>query len=165
MTIQDEITLAPVGVGVEVAVGPGGAGVIVVGVDAAEVIRDAPSPSSRAVAYAAGLARCTGSRLVVVWVGPPTSISDRFVDTKDGITHDLDHLTTGVRSVIDRMAQGFGVPATVQIVRESEPSAGLIGVAEDLHADEIVVGASAHRLGSVVARLVRDARGPVTVVP
>ncbi len=38
-------------------------------------------------------------------------------------------------------------------------------VADEVHADAIVVGASEQRIGSLAVRLVRDGRWPVTVVP
>jgi nucleotide-binding universal stress UspA family protein len=58
-----------------------------------------------------------------------------------------------------------GIPKASLVIREGDPFEELTRVAEEVRADAIVVGSSAQRLGSLAARLVKDARWPVTVVP
>lgn len=67
--------------------------------------------------------------------------------------------------MVQKMADHFRIPAATLVIREGDPFEELTTVAESLHADAIVVGASDQRLGSLAVRLVRHARWPITVVP
>jgi nucleotide-binding universal stress UspA family protein len=68
----------------------------------------------------------------------------------------------------ERVSQEFGVPIAFIAVR-GDPFTELRRAADEIRADAVVVGASAHaghRLaGSLAVRLVKAARWPVTVVP
>ncbi len=62
----------------------------------------------------------------------------------------------------------FSGEERMAVTPQSEPglaTAHLTKVAEEVHTDAIVVGASEHRLGSLAVRLVRDARWLITAVP
>lgn len=142
-----------------------GPGVIVVGLDADQLNDDRPGPSLDAVAYAAGLARRLGARLVPVWVRTPISLSDTFVETMPTLVAERDERITEVRRRLDDALESFGVTPISLVIRDGDPFDELTSVASELHADAVVVGASEHRLGSLAVRLVRDARWPVTVVP
>lgn len=73
-----------------------------------------------------------------------------------------------VRLQVEAGVTHFGVPAEFRGER-GDPFAALARIADELHADSLVVGASTkvgHRLvGSLAARLARAGRWPVTVVP
>jgi nucleotide-binding universal stress UspA family protein len=141
--------------------GTDGSQVVVVGYDG--------SPTSqRAAAYAAGLARREGARLVVVHaMAPPVLavlVPDQPWPLEEALTDRSEHL----RGQVEESAAHVGVRAEFLAVR-GDPVAELTRVATDVRADVVVVGASAraaHRLaGSVGSRLVRAARWPVVVVP
>jgi nucleotide-binding universal stress UspA family protein len=155
----------------ESAAGPSAAGPFELGTDGPRVIVlgfDGSPPSLRAGAYAAGLARRQGARLVVVHVastpvlsllGPtvPWPEEDAFADVADELG----------RQVRDG-ARYAGVEAEFLAAR-GDPFVELCRIATELRADAVVVGASAsagHRImGSLAVRLVRSGRWPVTVVP
>ena len=142
-----------------------GPGVIVVGLDASHIGREEHQASLHAAAYATGLARRQGARLVAVWVRPKVAHADLFVETAETISQARQETEAEVRKTVEWAAQHYGLPAASLLVRDGEPFEELTKVADEVHADEIVVGASEHRLGSLAARLVREARWPVTVVP
>jgi nucleotide-binding universal stress UspA family protein len=140
--------------------GTDGPSLIVVGVDGSRT-------SLRACAYAGGLARRQRCRLLAVYVSRiPASVSaagaGAFVsETFDQIADDLERL---MRS---RTAE-TGVAAEFRSVR-GDPLAELTRIADQAHADAVVIGASEHLghriVGSLASRLVRAGKWPVIVVP
>jgi nucleotide-binding universal stress UspA family protein len=145
--------------------GTDGPTVILVGVDG--------SPTSlRAGAYAAGLARRQGARLVVVYVGPVASLAAAMPGAGGAVVvaHDeaFDETSDDLRRQVEGQAQERGIAAAF-VVRRGDPFSELRRVAGEVRAEAVVVGASAkagHRLvGSVAVRLVRAGKWPVTVVP
>jgi nucleotide-binding universal stress UspA family protein len=144
--------------------GTDGPNAILVGVDG--------SPTSlRAAAYAAGLARRQGARLVVVFVRtvPATVTMVASAASAVGAVRDtMNELADQLRAQILDYAQSVDLPVVFEVA-SGEPFAELVRAAEKERADAVVVGASAradHRLvGSIAVRLVRAARWPVTVVP
>jgi nucleotide-binding universal stress UspA family protein len=136
--------------------------VVVVGVDDTLT-------AGRAICYATGLAARSRSLLVVVHAQPvPVPVWSGFglwcaapVQTKDECRVLREAETTvGASYEYDR------VDAELRV---GDPVRALCEVAEDRHADVIVVGSSRalrHRLwGSVPARLAAHGRWPVVVVP
>jgi nucleotide-binding universal stress UspA family protein len=124
------------------------------------------SPSSlRAGAYAAGLARRQGARLIAVYVVPisaaPAQVAGALLQTHDEIATDL-------RRAVREGAELVGIDAEF-VLRHGNPYRALVAIAAELRVDAIVVGASTqagHRfVGSLAGRLVRDAGWPITVVP
>jgi nucleotide-binding universal stress UspA family protein len=130
---------------------------------------DGSDTSMRAGAYAAGLARRQNSRLVLVYVHRTSGAMAATVpgaavlaiETSASIVGDIrqDLLIHGPRLGID-----------VSLVeRHGSPYHEIARLAEELHADALVVGASmqaGHRIvGSLATHLVRSAHCPVTVVP
>jgi nucleotide-binding universal stress UspA family protein len=124
------------------------------------------SPSSlRAGAYAAGLARRQGARLIALYVIPnsagPPQVAGALLQTHDEIATDL-------RRAVREGAELVGIDAEF-VVRHGNPYRELVAIAAELRVDAIVVGASTqagHRfVGSLAGRLVRDAGWPITVVP
>ena len=73
-----------------------------------------------------------------------------------------------MRRRAEEFSAEMGVPITFIAVR-GDPFTELSRIAEEIHADAVVVGASAHAghrlIGSLAVRLVKAARWPVTVVP
>lgn len=140
--------------------GTDGPSLILVGVDGSRT-------SLRAAAYAAGLARRQRSRLLAVYVSRmPAGVSAAggaavMSETFDQIAGELEQL---LRS----RAAETGVRAEFRSVR-GDPFAELTRIAEQEHADAVVVGASEHLghriVGSLASRLVRAGKWPVTVVP
>lgn len=140
------------------------------GVDGPKVILagiDGSDSAWRAAAYAAGLARRQGSLLVLVYVQPIATAAwgqagISLVETGKEIAAELlayieksTHNAESIRWEF-RTAQG-------------DPFNGIVGVAEELRADAIVVGASEHAghrmFGSVAVRLVRAQPSPASGRP
>ncbi len=130
--------------------------VVVVGLDVAELDREGPQPSRHAAAYAAGLAR-QGTRLVGVWVRPPVTYADTFVSTAAMIAYRRKEAEDALRERAARAEEHFGLSGGAIVVRDGDPAVELLRVADEVNADEIVVGASSERIGSVGAYLVRHA--------
>jgi nucleotide-binding universal stress UspA family protein len=139
--------------------------VIVVGLDIAEIDREGPQPSRDAAAYAAGLSRREGTRLVGVWVRPPVAYGDTFAETAETIARRREEAETQLRARATAAEQHYGLPPGCIMVREGDPARELLRAAEEVNADGIVVGASTERIGSVAGHVIRHARVPVTVVP
>ncbi|HVM01522.1 MAG TPA: universal stress protein [Acidimicrobiales bacterium] len=145
--------------------GAGPSRVIVVGLDPSHLHGDGSQASLHAAAYAAGVARREGARVVPVWVRPPVAIGQTFAATVDALRQGRDDREADVQRAVDEAAAQFGIPAPELVVREGDPFEELAAVADDVSADAIVVGSAEHRIGSLAVKLVRAARWPVTVVP
>jgi nucleotide-binding universal stress UspA family protein len=141
--------------------GTDGPGAIVVGVDG--------SPTAmRAAAYAAGLARRQGTRLIAVYARAyPAAIltmADHSGLAMNAVLETQDELEKQLREEL----ASWRVDAEL-VVRNGDPLTILSEVAKETRADAVIVGSSAsvgHRIaGSLAVRLVRCGRWPVTVVP
>lgn len=68
----------------------------------------------------------------------------------------------------DAIATELGISITFRAAR-GDPYSEIVRIADEVHADAIVVGASKHAghrlVGSLAVRLVRAGKWPVTVVP
>jgi nucleotide-binding universal stress UspA family protein len=145
--------------------GTDGPMVILVGVDDSVT-------SLRAGAYAAGLARRQGARLVVVYVAQPSAMYGAAAGAGAAALAEQERafseLAADLRRRVEEAAAERGVQATF-ITAMGDPYHELRRVADEVRADAVVVGASAkagHRLvGSLAIRLVKAGRWPVTVVP
>jgi nucleotide-binding universal stress UspA family protein len=141
--------------------GTDGPRVILVGIDG--------SPTSlRAAAYAAGLARRQGAKLIAVFVATIATSIAGWVPGADQVALDAaTEIDAELRPLLVRAAE-LGIDAEYRFVR-GEPVAELSRIADELPADAVVVGASeqaGHRwMGSIAVRLMRVGRWPVTVVP
>ena len=147
--------------------GTDGPMVILVGIDASVT-------SMRAGAYAAGLARRQGARLVAVYVEQLSAMYGATAAAGAGAAaiaeqeRALSETAEDLRRQIEEGAARVGLSATF-ITAVGDPYRELRRVADEVRADAVVVGASAkagHRLvGSLAVRLVKAGRWPVTVVP
>jgi nucleotide-binding universal stress UspA family protein len=127
--------------------------------------------ASRAAAYAAGLARRQGARVVAVYVQSPgsyviTSSAAAGVLAAEAEAHD--EIAKELSARASETAAELGISLTF-ITTRGDPFHEIDRVAQETRADAIVVGASlkaGHRLlGSLAVRLVRAGKWPVTVVP
>jgi nucleotide-binding universal stress UspA family protein len=145
--------------------GTDGPSAILVGVDDSVT-------SLRAGAYAAGLARRQGARLVVVYVEQPSALYGAAAGAAAGAMAEQERAfgeaAADLKRRIDEAAAERGVPITF-VTAIGDPYHELRRVADEVRADAVVVGASTkagHRLvGSLAVRLVKAGRWPVTVVP
>lgn len=133
---------------------------ILVGVDGSE-------SAWRALHYAVGLARRQASRLVGVYANQLPVMSYAAVPVSD-VTYVGEDLNSQLADQVQAVAQEHGVRITFAAAL-GDPVVVLTEVANEYHADLIVVGASNrafHRLfGSVAVRSIRTRLCPVTVVP
>ncbi|MBS2966616.1 universal stress protein [Actinocrinis puniceicyclus] len=136
--------------------------VILAGVDGSET-------SMRAAAYAGGLARRQGAKLVLAYFRPIGSATPQAgaALAQVGLENAAD-LERQIREGVERIPAGQRVRWEFYTA-EGDPYHGLIELADRIRADAVVIGASeraGHRiLGSVAVRLVKTGRWPVTVVP
>ena len=133
---------------------------IVVGVDGTDT-------AMRAAAYAFGLARRQGYRLLVAFVAARSALA------LTGPAAVFEHRTqrqlhAELSAELRSSAEELGVPVTFVMVH-GDPLTVLRDAADCGHADAVVVGASTsagHRFaGSVATRLIRAGHWPVVVVP
>jgi nucleotide-binding universal stress UspA family protein len=141
--------------------GTDGPKVLVVGFDG--------SPTSvRAGAYAAGLARRQGSRLVAVHVASTPVLAMLAPGRAWPIEETLTEITEELRRQVREGASYTGLDVEF-IAARGDPFVELSRIATELRADAVVVGASTsagHRfVGSLAVKLVRAGRWPVITVP
>jgi nucleotide-binding universal stress UspA family protein len=145
--------------------GTDGPSVILVGVDGSVT-------SLRAGAYAVGLARRQGARLVCVYVEQPSAMYGAAAGTGAAVLAEQERAfsetAADLRRRVEEGAADRGVRLTF-VTAVGDPYHELRRVADEVRADAVVVGASTkagHRLvGSLAVRLVKAGRWPVTVVP
>lgn len=130
---------------------------------------DGSTSSLRAASYAAGLARRQSAEVVVLYVAPQVRLGTALAASAGiALPHEDDEYAAELERVARMRAAETGI-ALEFLRRSGSPYDQLMAVADQLHIDAIVVGAS-HRagqaiVGSLAGRLIRHARWPVTVVP
>ena len=148
----------------EFELGNDGPSVILVGVDESVT-------ASRAAAYAVGLARRQGARVVTVYVQPNATLvlsSPAGASVLEAENEAHDEIAKELSATMAAAARELGISLTFVTAR-GDAFREIVRVAEETRADAIVVGASlkaGHRLlGSIAVRLVKAGKWPVTVVP
>ncbi len=135
-------------------VGKDGLAVIVVGVDG--------TPAAlHAAAWASGLARRERARLVFVYVEPLTSPAYWSPFGMATAAEAAGEVVGELRRTITDYLGSVGVRWEL-VHHRGDPGHGLEKVAEEVHADCVVVGRGS---GGVAKYLINDARRPVVVVP
>jgi nucleotide-binding universal stress UspA family protein len=134
--------------------GKDGLAVIVVGVDGTE-------HALHAAAWASGLARRERARLVFVYVEPTASPAYWSPFGMATAAEAASELVAELRRTVAEYLGTIGVRWEL-VHHRGDPAHGLEKVAEELHADCIVVGRGG---GGVGKFLINDARRPVVVVP
>ena len=152
----------------------GGEGPFELGTDGPTTILvgvDDSTTSLRAASYAAGLARRQRASVTAVYVAPIASLgaaSPGGADLAAARHEAFSQIATGMRQRAEEVSAELGIPITF-IAAEGDPFTELRRIADEIRADAVVVGASAHAghrlVGSLAVRLVRAGRWPVTVVP
>jgi nucleotide-binding universal stress UspA family protein len=135
---------------------------ILVGVDGTDT-------AMRAAAYAFGMARRQGGRLIVAFVGAHSALTVLGPAVAVAIEHDAtEKLAEELRADIRAAAAEFDLPVTF-LKAYGDPFTTLRDTADHCQVDTVVVGASTsagHRIaGSVATKLIRTAHWPVLVVP
>jgi nucleotide-binding universal stress UspA family protein len=129
---------------------------------------DGSDTSMRAGAYAAGLARRQGSRIVCVYVGQIAGLAAGVPSAVGALIQMHDSVARNLRAQIEDRLPFLGVEVTF-VERRGDPYTEIVRVAEQMRVDAVVVGRSNQRghrfFGSLAVRLVRDAQWPVIVVP
>ncbi|HEY2044629.1 MAG TPA: universal stress protein [Jatrophihabitans sp.] len=129
---------------------------------------DGSDTSLRAGAYAAGLARRQGSRVICLFVAQMPVLSGTAALAAGAALENVEAIAADLKKQIETNAARLGIPVEF-VVRRGEPFAQIAKLADERRADAVVVGASGHAgrrlVGSIASRLVRTARWPVIVVP
>ena len=131
---------------------------------------DGSDSSTRAAAYAAGLARRQNAKLALVYIQPyPASMSPAAASEMIAAGRSTaEDLRRQMREAAERLPEGTVVRWEFH-TGEGDPYHGLCEFATKLRADAVVIGASqkaGHRIvGSVAIRLVKAGKWQVTVVP
>lgn len=130
---------------------------------------DGTDTAMRAAAFAFGMARRQGSRLVVAFVASHAPLLPLRPAVATLIDHDTaTHLSAELRGQMREAAEELEVPVTF-VTSFGDPYATLRDTADRCQADTVVVGASqkaGHRFaGSVATKLIRAGHWPVLVVP
>jgi nucleotide-binding universal stress UspA family protein len=127
--------------------------------------------SLRAASYAAGLARRQGASVTIVYVAPLVSLGAATPGGADLAAVQRQatrQIAADMRRRAAEVSRELGISITF-IAAEGDPYTELRRIADEIRADAVVVGASAHAghrlIGSLAVRLVRAGRWPVTVVP
>ena len=135
---------------------------ILVGVDGSDT-------AMRAAAYAFGMARREGGRLIVAFVAARSALSVLGPAVAVAVEHDaMELLHAELSGQIRGAAEELGVPVTF-LKAYGDPYTTLREAADRCQVDAVVVGASTsagHRIaGSVATKLIRAGHWPVLVVP
>jgi nucleotide-binding universal stress UspA family protein len=141
--------------------GTDGPSLILVAIDGSET-------SMRAGAYAGGLARRQGARVVALYVAQISGAAAGVPAAVGALMQMHESVASELRAAVAARAPALGVDVTF-VERRGDPYTEIIRLADELRVDAVVVGASTHTghrfIGSLALRLVRDARWPITVVP
>jgi len=133
---------------------------ILVGVDGSDT-------AMRAAAFAVGLARRQGYKLIVAFVATHSALA-AMGPAVAAAQQAVEELDSDLRSTARRAAEELDIPITF-LKAYGDPFTRLREAADQCQVDTVVVGASmsaGHRFaGSVATKLIRAGHWPVLVVP
>jgi nucleotide-binding universal stress UspA family protein len=145
----------------EFEIGTDGPSLMLVGLDGSRT-------SMRAGAYAAGLARRQGCRLLAVYVGQVSAGASMYAGAAGAMAETARQLADELAETVLGRAAEAGIDAEFRTVT-GDPFTELTRIAEQERVDAVVVGTSEHAghrvVGSLATRLVRAGKWPVIVVP
>ncbi|WP_326951340.1 universal stress protein [Amycolatopsis sp. NBC_01307] len=130
---------------------------------------DGSDTAMRAAAYAFGLTRRQGGRLIVAFIARHSALTTLGPPVAAAVEHDTTwQVYTELRDQIRSGAEELEVPVTL-LKMFGDPYTALRDTADRCQVDTVVVGASqkaGHRFaGSVATKLIRAGHWPVLVVP
>ena len=127
---------------------------------------DDSTTSLRAASYAAGLARRQGASVTAVFVAPVASLGAATPGGAGLVAAQREavrQMAEDMRRRAEEASRDLGISITF-IATEGDPYTELRRIADEIRADAVVVGASAHAghrlVGSLAVRLVRAGRCP-----
>jgi nucleotide-binding universal stress UspA family protein len=145
----------------EFELGTDGPSLILVGVDGSRT-------SLRAAAYAGGLSRRQGCRLLAVYVSHVSAAAEMAPGAAAAMNETNQEIADELEQLIRGRAAEAGLTVEFRIAH-GDPFMQLTKIAEETRADAVVVGTSEHAghriVGSLATRLVRAGKWPVIVVP
>jgi nucleotide-binding universal stress UspA family protein len=132
---------------------------------------DGSELAEKAIAHAAGLAKCTGAELELLRVAQlylPNYYFEAPIDAEDLIQRDRDEATAYIAKITDQLkAQGLTVTSSIG---QGAVADVIVDYAESTGADLIVMsthgraGVQRWLLGSVADRVLHGAKAPVLLV-
>lgn len=144
------------------------------GIDGPSVIlaaMDGSVTALRATAYAVGLTRRQGTRMVALYVAPAASMAMASTQGAPIVAAERqmhNEVARELAALTGAKAREFGIHLDF-VAASGDPYREITRIAAEIRADAIVVGASLHAghrlMGSLAVRLVRAGKWPVTVVP
>jgi nucleotide-binding universal stress UspA family protein len=126
------------------------------------------------LAYAIGVARCRGGRIVCAFVADPSPAALGLGPQLGSIAYELiDQAAQATEVEIASLVAAAGEAApdvTIEMHRlQGEPANALARFADEVMADQVIIGAPRHPKGhlfsSVSRGLHRHPRWPITIVP
>jgi nucleotide-binding universal stress UspA family protein len=124
--------------------------------------------ADRALSYAVQFGRRQRARMALLHVVVPAVVPEAFLPL---IRTDQPQLAALSRERLGRLARRWGIHPRYQVVRSGPAAQEILRYAAEIDADLIIIGSRGHGaweriiLGTTAERVVREASGPVLVVP
>jgi nucleotide-binding universal stress UspA family protein len=133
---------------------------------------DLSEHSPRVADYAKALAKCTGAKLICVYVAPSLSQYVGFHVPPSSIEAFVGEIVAGAdKTMSDFMQDNFAdLPAVASKVLVGYPAEEVLNLAEEEHADLLVMGTHGRKgidrilFGSVAEKVVKSSKCPVLTI-